>query len=104
DVTPRGQARYPDATSEKVANAIMGVAGQVSQLIQSTLMIGRAQTKLPDLKVDRVWLAGGGASLKGLDAYLKQSMGVPVEKLNLLETLDLSELDDAEKAQLEAAP
>ena len=104
DVTPRGQARYPDATSEKVANAIMSVAGQVSQLIQSTLMIGRAQTKLPDLKVDRVWLAGGGASLKGLDAYLKQAMGVPVERFNPFESIDLSELDPTEKAEVEAAP
>ena len=50
------QAKYPDSTSEKVANAIMGTAGQAAQLIQSTLMIGRAQLKLPELKVDRVLL------------------------------------------------
>lgn len=64
---------------------MVATAGQVAQLIQSTLMIGRAQTKLPDLKVDRVLLAGGGASLKGLDAYLKQAMGVPVERFNPFE-------------------
>jgi type IV pilus assembly protein PilM len=104
DVTPRGQARYADATGEKVANAIMGVAGQIAQLIQSTLMIGRAQTKIPDLKVDRVMLAGGGASLKGLDAYLKQAMGVPVERFDPFSACDLSELPEAEKALVEAAP
>jgi type IV pilus assembly protein PilM len=104
DVTPRGQARYADPTSEKVANAIMGVAGQVAQLIQSTLMIGRAQTKIPDLKVDRVWLAGGGASLKGLDAYLKQAMGVPVERFDPFAACDLSELSEEERSALQAAP
>ncbi len=104
DVTPRGQARYPDATAEKVANAIMGVAGQFAQVIQSTLMICRAQTKLPDLKVDRVLLAGGGASLKGLDAYLKQAMGVPVERFDPFQACDTSGLADDEKAALEAAP
>lgn len=104
DVTPRGQARYADSTAEKVANAMVGVAGQVSQLIQSTLMIGRAQTKLPDLKVDRVLLAGGGASLKGLDAYLKQSMGVPVERFNPFEGCDLSALSDEERALVEQRP
>ncbi len=104
DVTPRGQARYADPTSEKVANAMMATAGQVAQLIQSTLMIGRAQTKLPDLKVDRVLLAGGGASLKGLDAYLKQAMGVPVERFNPFEACDLSGLPDDERKALEAAP
>jgi hypothetical protein len=104
DVTPRGQARYADSTAEKAANAMVGTAGQVSQLIQSTLMIGRAQTKLPDLKVDRVLLAGGGASLKGLDAYLKQSMGVPVERFNPFEGCDLSELSEDERTLVEQRP
>ena len=104
DVTPRGQARYTDGTAEKVANAIMATAGQIAQLVQSTLMIGRAQTKMPDLKVDRVLLAGGGASLKGLDAYLKQAMGVPVERFDPFEACDLSELSSDDKAAIEAAP
>ncbi len=104
DVTPRGQARYPDATAEKVANAILGVAGQLASLIQSTLMIARAQTKLPDLRVDRVLLAGGGASLKGLDLYLKQAMGVPVERMNPFAISDLSGLSDEERTMLERAP
>ena len=104
DVTPRGQAKYPDPTSEKVANAIMGVAGQLSSLIQSTLMIARAQAKLPDLKVDRVLLAGGGASLKGLDLYLKQAMGIPVERLDPFAISDLSGLPDDERELAEKAP
>ena len=104
DVTPRGQATYPDSTSEKVANAIMGVAGQLASLVQSTLMIARAQAKLPDLKVDRVLLAGGGASLKGLDLYLKQAMGVPVERLDPFAISDLSSLSDEEREMVESAP
>src|SRR5262245_36328878 len=104
DVTPRGQARYPDSTSEKVANAMVAAAGQLVALVQSTLMIGRAQTKLPDLKVDRVLLAGGGASLKGLDLYLKDRMGVPVERFNPFEGVDTSALSEDDKRALEAAP
>ncbi len=104
DVTPRGQAKYADPTGEKVANAIMGTAGQAAQLIQSTLMIGRAQCKLPDLKVDRVLLAGGGSSLKGLDAYLKNAMGVPVERFDPFQGCDLSELSDEERALLTEKP
>jgi len=60
DVTPKGQATYPDPTSEKVANAIMGVAGQLSSQIQSTLMIAKAQTRMPDLKVDILAHSNGG--------------------------------------------
>ncbi len=33
DVTPKGQAKYPDPTSEKVANASMGVAGQMAPML-----------------------------------------------------------------------
>ncbi len=104
DVTPRGQAKYPDSTSEKVANAMVAAAGQIAALIQSTLMIGRAQTKLPDLKVDRVLLAGGGASLKGLDLYLKDRMGVPVQRFDPFGGLDTSALPEDERQALSAAP
>ncbi len=101
DVTPKGQAKYPDPTSEKVANAIMGVAGQMASMIQSTLMIARAQTRLPDLKIDRVLLAGGGASLKGLDLYLKQALDVPVEYFDPFQLCDTSGLDPAELELIE---
>jgi type IV pilus assembly protein PilM len=104
DVTPRGQARYADPTSEKVANAMMATAGQIAQMIQSTLMIGRAQTKMPDLKVDRVLLAGGGASLKGLDAYLKNAMSVPVERFDPFSACDLTQMPEDEREALVAAP
>lgn len=104
DVTPKGQARYADPTSEKVANAIMGVAGQLGSIIQSTLMIARAQLRMPELKVHRVVLAGGGSSLQGLDLYLKQVVGVPVERFNPFELCDLSALPAEERAMAEAAP
>ena len=104
DVTPKGQAKYPDPTSEKVANAIIGTAGQLSSMIQSTLMIARAQTRVPDLKVDRVLLSGGGASLKGLASYLKQAMGVPVERFDPFDLCDTSGLTEDERAMIEKAP
>ena len=104
DVTPKGQATYPDPTSEKVANAIMGVAGQMASTIQSTLMIARAQTRLPDLKIDRVILSGGGASLKGLDLYLKQALDVPVEHFDPFQLCETEGLTPEELALIEDAP
>jgi len=101
DVTPKGQAKYPDPTSEKVANAIMGVAGQMASMVQSTLMIARAQTRLPDLKIDRVLLAGGGASLKGLDLYLKQALDVPVAYFDPFQLCDTDGLTADELEMIE---
>jgi type IV pilus assembly protein PilM len=104
DVTPKGQASYPDPTSEKVANALMGVAGQLASLIQSTLMMAKRQTRLPELKVDRVQLSGGGASLKGLDLYLKQALDIPVEVFDPFILCDTSQLAEDERAMIESAP
>ena len=104
DVTPKGQATYPDPTSEKVANAIMGVAGQMASTIQSTLMIARAQTRLPDLKIDRVLLSGGGASLKGLDLYLKQALDVPVEHFDPFQLCETEGLTSDELELIQQAP
>ncbi|MHC4409566.1 MAG: pilus assembly protein PilM, partial [Planctomycetota bacterium] len=33
DLTPKGQARYPDSTSEKIANAMQGPAGQLVSMV-----------------------------------------------------------------------
>lgn len=104
DVTPKGQAKYGDSTAEKVANAIMGVAGQMASLIQSTLMIARAQTRLPNLKISRVQLSGGGASLKGLDLYLRQALDIPVERFNPFVLCDTSQLGEDERKLIEDAP
>jgi len=97
DLTPKAQARYPDSTSEKVANAMQGPAGQLVSMIQSTVMICRAQTKIPDLNIDRLLLTGGGARMKGIRAYFQQSMSVPVEIFDPVDELDVSGLhpDDA---------
>ncbi|MDA1194617.1 MAG: pilus assembly protein PilM [Planctomycetota bacterium] len=104
NVTPKAQAKYEDSTAEKVANAIMGVAGQIASTIQSTLIIARAQTRLPDLKIDRVLLSGGGASLPGLDLYLKQALDVPVERFDPFQICDTDGLGEEELQLIQSAP
>jgi type IV pilus assembly protein PilM len=90
DLTPKGKAKYPDATSEKLANAMQGPAGQLVSMIQSTVMICRAQTRMSDLNVDRVLLSGGCAQMKGLRDYFAANMSVPVELFDPVAELDLS--------------
>ena len=62
--TLRPGAQYKDANQEKASRAIMGAAGQLLSLLQSTLLFSKSQLKIPGLKLDRVMLCGGGAALE----------------------------------------
>jgi type IV pilus assembly protein PilM len=104
DLTPKAQARYPDSTTEKLANAMQGPAGQLVSMIQSSVMICRAQTKVTDLNIDRLLLSGGAASMKGIAEYFKANMSVPVELFDPVQELDLSGLDPGDQETLGDRP
>jgi len=104
DLTPRAQARYPDSTAEKLANAMQGPAGQLVSMIQSTVMICRAQTKMPDLTVDRLVLTGGGSQMQGMQKYFEANMNVPVEVFDPVAGIDLSNLDEGDREELGENP
>ncbi|MHC4547195.1 MAG: pilus assembly protein PilM [Planctomycetota bacterium] len=100
DLTPKAQARYPDATTEKLANAMQGPAGQLVSMIQSSVMICRAQTKISDLNIDRLLLSGGTARLRGVIEYFRANMSVPVELFDPVAELDLSALAPEDQEEL----
>lgn len=104
NVTPRGRAAYSSSSEEKVANAIMGVAGQLAGMVQSTITFARSQSGHRDMQIGRVLISGGGAALKGLDAYLEQNLRVPVSVFRPEGGLDVSALPLDERDDFEAAP
>ncbi len=101
DLTPRAQARYPDSTTEKIANAMQGAAGQLVSMIQSSVMICRAQTKIADLNIDRLVLAGGTARMKGIREYFADNMNAPVDIFDPVAECDLSQLNPEDAAELD---
>ncbi len=100
DLTPRSKARYPDATAEKLANTMQGPAGQLVSMIQSSVMICRAQTKIADLNVDRLVLTGGAARMKGIVEYFQANMSVPVELFDPAQALDTTALPAADLEEM----
>ena len=105
DLTPGAQ--HKDSNHEKASRAALAPAGQLLSLLQSTVLFSKGQLKIPNLKVDRVLLCGGGAALEGLCPYLTQGMGVSVEifdPFRVVETDGLSpeESDLLEEYQLES--
>lgn len=88
-----------DPNVEKATHAMMAPAGQLLSLLQSTVVFCKSQIKLSTLKLDRVFLCGGGAALDGLSAYLSSGLGVPCELFDPFVVVDVSKLD-AESAEL----
>jgi len=99
DLTPG--ARFEQPTAEKASRACMGPAGQLLSLLDSTVLFCKSQLKLQGLKIDRVMLCGGASALRGLDAYLANGMGVPVEEFDPFVVVDTSGLDPASADLLE---
>jgi len=101
DLDPQSRGRYASGQAEKVTMAAGGAAGSIAAAIQSSISFCKAQTKIADLRVDKVLLSGGGARLRGLRGMLRESLRCPVELFDPFANLDLSELpaDDAEQLQ-----
>jgi type IV pilus assembly protein PilM len=82
----------PDQDTERLARTLVGPAGRLFSTIQSTLTFAKNQSKIYNLNLGRVLLTGGGSRLRGLDAYLAQNLGVPVEHFDPLPKVDVSAL------------
>ena len=92
---------FSDSNQEKASRAMAAPAGQLLSLLQSAVLFAKNQVKLSSLKVDRVFLCGGGAALDGLTQYLQNAMGVPVEVFDPFIVCDTSKLDPAAAQLLE---
>ena len=99
----RPGASHASANAEKASRSILGAAGQVLSLLQSTVMFCKSQVKVANLRVDRVLLCGGGSALEGLCEYLASGMNVPVEHFDPFRVVDVSALDAEAADALEAA-
>ena len=99
DLTPGSS--FVDGSAERATRAASAPAGQLLSLLQSTVMFAKAQVKLSSLKLDRVFLCGGGARLRGLPEYLQAALGVPVELFDAFQVVDTSKLPPDRAALLD---
>lgn len=95
-------ARYVDSAAEKASRACSAPAGQLASLIQSTLSFAKGQIRLSSLRLDRVFICGGGAKLRGLDRYLNGALNAPVEVFEPFGVVDTSKLDAEAQSELDA--
>jgi type IV pilus assembly protein PilM len=101
NLSPNAKGRYTSPQEEKVTNAMLGPAGQFASLLQSTAALAKAQLKLPELKIQRALLCGGGSRLLGFGEYLAATTGWQVQLFDPLESMELGSLPTEERAELE---
>ena len=101
-------SREPQAADGTAGDPIRRVlertaAGLVNSL-KSCLRYAKAQTRLENLEVGRIYITGGGAMLPGLAEYIQSRLGIETELFNPLENVDISAVDLVGREMLEASP
>ncbi len=102
DLDPASRGRYASGQAEKVTMAAGGAANAIVAGIQSSLAFCKTQTKIADLRLDKVLLCGGGSRLRGLRGLLREALRCPAEVFDPFANLDLAALPQAEQEQLQA--
>ncbi len=101
DLDPASRGRFASGQAEKVTMAAAGAASSITAGIQSSVSFCKAQTKIADLRLDKVLVSGGGARLRGLRGFLRDSLRCPVEIFDPFASADLTALPPEDQVQLE---
>jgi len=101
DLDPASRGNYQSGQAEKVTMAAASAATSIPAAINSSLSFCKAQTKISDLRLDKVLVCGGGARLRGLRGLLRENLRCPVELFDPFENVDLSALPPEDAEQLE---
>jgi type IV pilus assembly protein PilM len=102
DLDPASRGHFASGQAEKVTMSAIGAAGSVIAAMQSSVAFCKAQTKIQDLKLDKVLICGGGSRVRGLRALLRESLRCPVEAFDPFQSVDTSALPPADLEQLNA--
>lgn len=101
DLDPQSRGNFASGQAEKVTMAAGGAANAIVAAIQSSVAFCKAQTKIADLKLDKVLLCGGSARIRGLRGMLREALRCPIELFDPFENLDLSTLPAGDAEQLQ---
>lgn len=89
---------------QTLRGCIRSAAGQIVGFINSAINNAKMQLNDRELAVDKIYLSGGGARLKGLAEYLAGALKVPVEPLDPFRRVDLSALEASVREEVSTLP
>jgi Tfp pilus assembly PilM family ATPase len=89
-----------DKRKRQMSAALVREAASLCAMLENAVMTSKQQMKMRDLKVDRLYVTGGGSRLKGLVEYLGRRMRMEVQPLQPFKQLSLAKLPPAQAAAL----
>src|SRR5436190_18728182 len=93
-----------DEAEDSIRGPVRSAAGQLSGFITSSINHAKMQLNDKELAVDKVYLSGGGAPLRGLVEYLTGALKIPVEVLDPFRKVDTSAVEKMGGASLRELP
>ncbi len=85
-----------DPREEEMRPAMRTGAGQLAGIINSSVQFAKTQLQDRELAVDKVYLSGGGARLRGFKEYLAGALKLPIEVLDPFRRINAKALEEVE--------
>ena len=84
-----------DKRKRQTTAALVREAAVLCAAVENVLLNAKQQAKQPQLKLDRLYITGGGSKLKGLPEFMGRRLRVEVQALEPLRNLSLVRLSPA---------
>lgn len=99
-----GPAASESEEEDEIRGPVRSAAGQLAGTITSSINHAKVQLNDRELSIDKVYLSGGGARLRGLPEYLSAALKLPVELLDPFRNMDTGALDPAVAQEFRSLP
>jgi len=86
----------------QISAALVREAASICAALENAVLYSKQQTKLRELKIDRLYVTGGASKLKGLIEFMSRRMRMEVLPLEPFKQLSLSRLPAEQAAALKA--
>jgi type IV pilus assembly protein PilM len=99
-----GPAASEAEEEDEIRGPVRSAAGQLAGTITSSINHAKTQLNDRELSVDKIYLSGGGARLRGLPEYLGGALKIPVELLDPFRSIDTRALEPAVAEEFRRLP
>ena len=93
---------FDDKRKRQISAALVKEAASLCAALENAVLFSKQQGKLRELKIDRVYVTGGGSKLKGLVEFMSRRMRLEVLPLEPFKQLSLDRLPQEQAMALKA--